>query len=119
MQDQPESKYKRTWDEIKEYLSLQVDYVKLTFTEKLTELLSAIALVAVLIILGVGVLFYLSFACVQMLALWLGSILGAYLIMSGIFVAIIVLVLIFKKQWITDPVARFLSKLFLSLHDKD
>lgn len=119
MQEEPESDYKRTWDEVKKYLFMQVDYAKLTATEKLTVLLSAVAVIAVVLILGAGVLLYLSFAFVQLLTIWLGSALWAYLVMSGIFAVILLLVFIFRKQWIIDPVARFLSKLFLSPPDRD
>lgn len=119
MLDKPDSDYKRTWDEVKRYLSMQVDYAKLTATEKLTVLLSAIAVIAVVLILGTGVLFYLSFAFVQMLAIWLGDALWAYLVMSGIFAVVLALVFIFRNKWIIDPVARFLSKLFLSPPDNN
>lgn len=119
MQDKPDSDYKRTWDEVKKYLFLQVDYAKLTATEKLTVLFSAVAVIAVVLILGTGVLFYLSFAFVQLLAIWLGNALWAYLVMSGIFAVVLGLVFIFRKQWIINPVARFLSKLFLSPPDND
>ena len=54
-----ENKYTDLWEELKKFFSLQVDYVKLTAVEKLVVLLSAIALVAVLLILGACVLFYL------------------------------------------------------------
>ena len=43
-----ENKYEELWAELKKYLTLQIDYAKLTAVEKLVVLLSAIAMVAVM-----------------------------------------------------------------------
>lgn len=109
-----ENKYENLWAEVKKYLTLQIDYVKLTSVEKLVVLLSAVALVAVMMILGACVLFYLSFAVVYMISDAIGSVWGAYLIVSGIFVVLALVVYALRKQLILDPVSRFLTKLFFN-----
>lgn len=109
-----ENKYTDLWEELKKFFSLQVDYVKLTAVEKLVVLLSAIALVAVLLILGACVLFYLSFAIVYLLVDVIGCVWGAYLIVSGIFVVLSLIVFAMRKTLILDPVAKFLTKLFFN-----
>ena len=109
-----DNKYTELWDEVKKYLTLQIDYAKLTAVEKLVVLLSAIALATVLMILGACVLFYLSFAIVYMLVDVIGCVWGAYLIVSGLFVVHAIVVFALRKQLILDPVAKFFTKLFLT-----
>ena len=104
-----ENKYEELWAELKKYLTLQIDYAKLTTVEKLVVLLSAIAMVAVMLILGACVLFYLSFAVVFMLSDAIGSTWGAYLIVSGIFLVLMLVVYALRQKLILDPVSRFLT----------
>ena len=108
-----ENKYEELWAELKKYLTLQIDYAKLTTVEKLVVLLSAIAMVAVMLILGACVRFYLSFAVVFMLSDAIGSTWGAYLIVSGIFLVLMLVVYALRQKLILDPVSRFLTRLFL------
>ena len=108
-----ENKYEELWAELKKYLTLQIDYAKLTTVENLVVLLSAIAMVAVMLILGACVLFYLSFAVVFMLSDAIGSTWGAYLIVSGIFLVLMLVVYALRQKLILDPVSRFLTRLFL------
>ena len=108
-----ENKYEELWAELKKYLTLQIDYAKLTTVEKLVVLLSAIAMVAVMLILGACVLFYLSFAVVFMLSDAIGSTWGAYLLVSGIFLVLMLVVYALRQKLILDPVSRFLTRLFL------
>ena len=108
-----ENKYEELWADLKKYLTLQIDYAKLTTVEKLVVLLSAIAMVAVMLILGACVLFYLSFAVVFMLSDAIGSTWGAYLIVSGIFLVLMLVVYALRQKLILDPVSRFLTRLFL------
>ena len=108
-----ENKYEELWAELKKYLTLQIDYAKLTTVEKLVVLLSAIAMVAVMLILGACVLFYLSLAVVFMLSDAIGSTWGAYLIVSGIFLVLMLVVYALRQKLILDPVSRFLTRLFL------
>ena len=108
-----ENKYEELWAELKKYLTLQIDYAKLNTVEKLVVLLSAIAMVAVMLILGACVLFYLSFAVVFMLSDAIGSTWGAYLIVSGIFLVLMLVVYALRQKLILDPVSRFLTRLFL------
>ncbi|MGN1245217.1 MAG: phage holin family protein [Muribaculaceae bacterium] len=109
-----ENKYEELWVELKKYLTLQIDYAKLTTVEKLVVLLSAIAIVAVMLILGACVLFYLSFAVVFMLSDAIGCTWGAYLIVSGIFMVLMLIVYAMRQKLILDPVSRFLTRLFLN-----
>lgn len=106
--------YKELWGDFKKYITLQVDYMKLTALEKLTVLLAAMTVVCVAIVLSACALFFLSAAFVS----WLDSVLCctwlANLITCGLVLLILFLVLLFKKILIIDPVTRFVTKLFLN-----
>ena len=110
--------YKKLFSEARRYFSLEWDYTKLTAVEKLAVLLSAIAFIAVVIVIGAFALHYLLSALVSLLASALGCAWGAHLIVVGLLLVILLVVFAFKKQLIVDPVARFVSKLFLKPEDK-
>ncbi len=106
--------YKELWGDFKKYISLQIDYVKLTALEKLTILCAAMVVVCVCIVLSACALFFLSSAFV----VWLDTILCctwlAHLITGALVLCILFLVLLFKKVLIITPITRFITKLFLN-----
>ena len=110
--------YKKLFAEARRYFSLEWDYTKLTAVEKLAVLLSAIAFIAVVIIIGAFALHYLFAALISLLASAMGCVWGANLIAVGILLVLLLVVFAFKKRLIVDPVARFVSKLFLKPEDK-
>jgi len=111
--------YKKLIAEVRKHFALEWDYTKLTAVEKLAVLLSAVAFVAVVIIIGTFVLHYLFSALISVLASALGCAWGAHLIAAGILLILLLVVFAFKKQLIVDPVARFVSKLFLKPGDNE
>lgn len=98
--------------EIREYLSLNVSNAKLTVAEKCSRLLSMLAFVAVIFVLGVIAFFFLSFSIIRFLAMAI-PIEWAYLIMTAFYVALIVVVVAMRRQLIVDPVTRFITRLIL------
>lgn len=111
--------YRKLLTEARRYFSLEWDYTKLTAVEKLAVLLSAIAFVAVVIIIGTFVLHYLFSALISVLTSALGCAWGAHLIAAAILLLLLLVVVAFKKQIIVDPIARFVSKLFLKPEDNE
>ena len=103
--------------EIKKYVSVEADYIKLTATEKLTVLLSSIAVVSVVFVFACLALLYLSFALIFAVESWLGSIVGAFCIVGAVMALLTLLTVKMKHQLIVDPIARFLSKLFIETHN--
>lgn len=107
------SPYVKLWDSVKNFLSLKAEDVKLLVCEKATVLLSTLIVCVVATILGACILFFLTFAAAQ----WIGESLGmawAYLIIAGVYVILVALVLLLRRQLILDPVARFITKVILS-----
>jgi len=117
--DMNEIDYKKLFAEARKYFSLEWDYTKLTAVEKMAVLLSAIAFVAVVIIIATFVLHHMMAALVGVLASALGCTWGAHLIAALILLVVLLVVFAFKRQLIVDPVARFISKLFLKPTDNE
>jgi hypothetical protein len=110
--------YANLWKEAKKFFTLEIDYAKLTAIEKLTVILSAMAVVGVALILIACILFYLSSALVTLISAWLGGCMwGANLIVGGLFIILLIIVYAMRKSLIIDPVTRFITKLFLNPND--
>lgn len=99
--------------EFRKYLELQKEYTRLEVTEKLTILLSTLIVVLLVICLGMVALFYLSFTLVWLLAPLVGGSVMSFFLIACANVLLIMLVLIFRRQWIVNPMTRFLAGLFL------
>ncbi len=111
--------YKKLFTEARKFFALEWDYTKLTAVEKLAVLLSAIAFVAVVIIIATFALSYVFSALISVLANALGCTWGAQLIAAALLLLLLLVVFAFKKQIIVDPIARFVSKLFLKPEDNE
>ena len=99
--------------EVKKYLKLQGEYVKLDLVEKLTILLSTLTLIFVLIILGTMAAFYLSFMLVYVLASATGSLVAGYAIIGGILILLAFIIYRLRQKLIFHPMVNFLARLFL------
>lgn len=99
--------------EVKKYLKLQGEYVKLDLVEKLTILLSTLILIFVLIILGTMAAFYLSFMLVYVLASATGSLVAGYAIIGGILILLAFIIYRLRQKLIFQPMVNFLARLFL------
>ena len=97
----------------KKYVELQKEYLKLDVIDKIVRLITALTLTIVLLLLGVAVLFYLSFACVY----WLEPITGtalAFFIIAIFFLTLLLIVFLNRKTWIQRPLVRFLADVLLN-----
>lgn len=99
--------------EVKKYLKLQGEYVKLDLVEKLTILLSTLTLIFVLIILSTMAAFYLSFMLVYVLASATGSLVAGYAIIGGILILLAFIIYRLRQKLIFQPMVNFLARLFL------
>ncbi len=99
--------------EIKNYIELQGQYIKLDLIEKLTILLSTLILILLLIILGMMALFYFSFMLVYTLAPLVGSLTGGYAVIGGGILLLALCIYSMRKKLIFQPMVHFLARLFL------
>ena len=67
-------------ENLKTYVGLQGEYLKLNVVDKMVRLIMALTLAVVFVILGVAVLFYLSFALVYWLEPLTGTAFAFFLI---------------------------------------
>lgn len=100
------------WLEIKETVMLNLDYARLTGAEKLATLLSMCVIGFVAIILVSIVIFLISAAMIVLLSHSTG-IFGACMIMAGIYAVLLILLFALRRQVIVNPIARFVSTLFM------
>lgn len=106
------------WTEAKSYLELQKEYLKLDSAEKLSVLLSAVATAAVCLVLALAALFFFVIA----FALWLAKFVGgawSFSIMGGVLLLFIIIILLCRKRWIVQPVARFVARLFVGEDEEE
>ena len=101
------------WKEIKNYLELQKQYLMMDTAEKLTVLLSAVAIAVLCMTLGAMALFFLLFA----MASWIGHIVGStfvgFLIMGALLLLLMAIVYFARKRWIIQPLSRLVVGLFI------
>lgn len=100
-------------DTVKHYVSLQSEYVKLDVVEKTVRILTVITITAILCLFLLLMLIYLSFAAAYALAPCVGNV-AAFAIVAGFYLAVLILFIIFRKQWIEKPLVKFLASLLLS-----
>lgn len=99
--------------EFKKYLKLQKEYTTLEVAEKVSKLISAFIVLLVLVILGMVALFYLSFAVVYILEPLVGGLMASFSIIAGLHILVFLIVILFRKQLIINPIVNFVAGLFL------
>lgn len=111
-----EMNYAQMWQRAREEAKLEIEYARLSLTEKLSVLLSGAAIVIAMTLIVVAVLFFVGCA----LLLWLmgvtGSVWIATLIVIGVLLLLTLLLYGYRKPLIINPVTRFVTKLLLSPH---
>ena len=73
---------------VKKYVGLQGEYLKLDVIDKVVRLSTALTLTIVFVILGVAVLFYLSFALIYLLEPLTGTALAFFITVSFILLTV-------------------------------
>lgn len=104
--------YKKLWSQVRNYISLQYDYSKLTLAEKMTILLSKVIIIALSLVLGACILFLLSAALVVAISKSTGNEILAYLIVSTMLVVLFFVLYALRARIVVNPVSRFITKLF-------
>ncbi|MBQ9287589.1 MAG: phage holin family protein [Bacteroidaceae bacterium] len=99
--------------DVKEYFLLQKEYVTLDVVEKLTILLSAIALGFVLMCLGLLVLFYLSFTLIYMISPAVGGPTVAFAIMTCIHLVIAAIIYVNRQKLVIAPITKGVASILI------
>ncbi len=97
---------------LKRLASLYVDNAKLTMSEKTTELIGALAVGMIVLQFGILAMVFLVIG----LSAWLDDYLSpqwTFIIVAGFIILLVLSIVFLRKQLIYNPIARFISKLFL------
>ncbi len=106
-----QNQFSTMWSELRTALKLNIDYARLTAAEKLTLMLTTMAFTLLAFVLISLMMFFLSLAVVRCIATGVGLIWACF-IMCGFYILLFALALVFRKQLIINPIARFVSRLF-------
>lgn len=110
--EQTTARMSRLFEQVRHYFTLQKDNLTLHGVEMLTRLFTAIALAAILILVGFLVVLFGSFA----LAYWIGSLLDStvlgFAIIAGVLLLVALVVWANRNSWIVLPSTRFMISLF-------
>ncbi len=100
--------------ELKRYLELRGKLARVDLTVKVTRLLTALVLFAVLFLFAAVALIFLSMALATYLGDALDSPTTAYLIVVAAYVLLGLIVYIRRRHLIENPITRLLCNIFLS-----
>lgn len=99
------------------YVRLLIEDTRLNVAEKLTRLLSAVALSALLTIICTVALVFVSIAVGMALAAVIDP-LWSFIIVAGFYLAVLVVLVTCRNALIVTPIARFISRLLLPAPQK-
>lgn len=99
-------------DSLKRYLGLYADYMRLSAAEKMSMLLSAIALYTLTVALALIALIFF-FIGVGFLLASVMTLYWSFFIVTAFYILIFSLLIIFRHTLIVDPIARFVSRLIV------
>lgn len=97
----------------RQWLEYEKNYLKLTGAEKATILMTALTLGGVMLLFGMVVVILLALSLEKLFEMMMCPAL-AYLSSAGIIILLLVLVFLLRRKLISDPIARFTSKLFIT-----
>ena len=106
------------FDEVKKYIELQREYIKLELIEKLTVVFSKLIIFILIFLLGIVVLFYLTMSLAYLLEPLVGGLTVSYLIVAGIVALLILLIYLYRKPLIITPLVNFFANLFTNDSNK-
>ncbi len=98
---------------LKRYLGYQEKYIKLDLTEKLTILLTALILGAIIFVIGIIALIFIALTAAAAISSWTGSAWAGYAVVSGFFILLCLLIYWMRNQWIVNPLTQFFSFILL------
>ena len=99
--------------EVKHYIELRSESLQIDFVSKLSRLLTALVLFAILFTLCALAVMFVSMTVAAALTPIVGSQTLAYALIVLCYVIIGMIVLFNRKKWIEQPITHFIASLFL------
>jgi|GEM_PF-5367622 len=107
------STFSEIYQELMSYIDLQKESSLMTLSERLSLVAASVILGVALLCVGLGVLMFLSFAFVHLIASYVGGLWVAYLIMAGILILLMILLFIKRRSWIVNPLLGIFANILL------
>lgn len=111
---EPVENFEQLFAEIKKYLALQTEYVKVDFVEKLSIILSTLLIITIVLVMVVAALFFLFFSLAYALEPVLGSLALSFALIAGLYLLLTAIFYSLRKKLIINPLVRLLTNLFLN-----
>jgi hypothetical protein len=106
-------------ENVRAYIQLRINLLKIGFTEKATKLSSAIMMSLLYFIIVICVLVFLSIAFILAFREYIGPGWIAAMIVAGVYVLLGFLIFTLRYKLFIDPLARLLSKIILEESDEN
>lgn len=114
-----DTEYKKFIDDSKEYLKLRYSMLRLELLEKMSLIIALFVVLLVSVVLVLVALTYFTMAAIFALREVLGGVEVGFCIMGGLFVLITLLVIIFRKKWIVNPLIKQLSDILFAESEEE
>lgn len=105
-------------DQAKTWFALELDYAKLTVAEKLTTLLTYLIIGFLSALMGFVIVIFLCFGAAyafsHILPLW-----ASFLIVAGIVLLILLLIMLFRKPLLLNPLAKLFTRIIISPKEEE
>lgn len=99
-------------EELKRFLTLKGEYIRLNFVEKAVKLITVLTISLIFAILFLLALTYFSFSLAYALAPSLGHV-GAFALVGAMYVLLFILCIIFRKALFEKPLVSFLASILM------
>lgn len=99
-------------EELKKYLTLKGEYLKLNVVEKAVKIFTVLVMTFVLTVVFMLVLIFLSFAAAFGLGHFIGNV-AAFSVVGGLYFLLFIACIIQRKKWIERPLVHFLASLLM------
>ncbi|MBQ4278919.1 MAG: phage holin family protein [Rikenellaceae bacterium] len=104
-------------EQVTGYVNLRIDAFKLAMVENLSTLSGNMLGIVIFLLLALMALLLLTVAATYALGLWIGSMVGAMLIMAALYLIAGLIVLLNRQRLFTDQMVRMFSRMFFERND--
>ena len=106
--------YKSFVKEVKDYVSLNYDLLRLKLVEKLSLVIALILSLFIGILLVITALVYFSLAFVHWTGTFFESLIPGFLILGGLFIVLFIIFFSLRKRLFVNPMIKLLSSIIFN-----
>lgn len=113
----PESQtdiYKSFVKDIKDYVQLNYDLLRLNLVEKLSMIIALILSLFIGVLLVITSLVYFSIAFVHWMGVFFNSLIPGFLILGGLFIVLFIIFFLLRKRLFINPMIKLLSSIIFN-----